>query len=511
MRKNFFSTVAGATILISLLGIAAKGIGFMREIIFAGFFGLKSNFELFLIGAVLPSTINVALLYMGQNYFIPAFTNYKNKNPQKADVFLNKNIWMFFIAGLFISLILFASSQFIINGYLSNSPEELRITALYIFRIFLFTIPLNAVFSILTAYFHTELNFTYPAVAQLILNIFTIIFVVVFTHLWGIYSIPFGMLAGTVVQTGILLWAIRRKISFDFKEVFNDFLSSSNFTGSLGIIVLIELINQLHVVIDRYFISSVDQGGIAALNYANTVFLLPITIFSFALSSAIFPKITSLFNSGSIDELRLQYLKTLRVNSFVFVPISVVFILGGNLFVHIFYQRGSFNPYATQLTSELLKVFAISLVFYSAYSIINKLIFSAGLFKKMLFIAVSALAVKIVLNIFLVVRFKQNGLALSSVCCYILMAAMSYVAVAKKIKFGYTKKLFEALLIDVINAVFAYGISYLIYSVFLPVNMIGAALMIVLFAVIFITNAILLETEEIEVIRNIYISVTKRS
>ncbi|NUM61450.1 MAG: hypothetical protein HUU44_04770, partial [Ignavibacteriaceae bacterium] len=80
MSKKFTSTIAGASIFISLLGLISRGLGFIREIIFANNFGLEKEFDLYLVGAVLPITINTILLYIGQNYFIPEFQKINSSN-----------------------------------------------------------------------------------------------------------------------------------------------------------------------------------------------------------------------------------------------------------------------------------------------------------------------------------------------------------------------------------------------------------------------------------------------
>lgn len=504
MNKKFFSTVAGAAILISVLGIIARGFGFLREVIYAGFFGLNQDFESFLVGYVLPVTINTAIIYLGQNYFIPEYTNYKMKFPEKAEVFFNKNIWLFFLSGLVISFCLFIFSDLIINNYLSSSTAQLRRTALNVFKVFVLTIPLNAVFSILSAYLHTELKFLYPAVAQLLLNICVIIFVILFTPLWDIYSIPFGFFAGSLIQLFVLLWILRRNLSADFKDIFKDFFSYTFIGSSLIIVVLIELINQLHAVVDRYFIGSVDAGGIAALNYAVTIFLLPITIFSLALSSAIFPQMTFYYAEKKMDELNCQLLKALRINAFVFLPVSFILIFSGNLVIQVFYQRGHFNEYATGLTSLLLQIFSVSLLFYSAFTITNKLIFTTGMIRKLLAISAGGFFLKIVLNILLVPVYRQNGLALATSVCYILMSTAAYLIVIKKINFRYTWALIKIMIFDLLNAVISFSVAMVFLKNFMCYSVFSSIIMLSIFLIVFVINSVILKTEEIDILKNIF-------
>ena len=73
MAKKFTSTIVGASIFISILMLLGRGFGFIREIVYAGYFGIGEQFDLYLVSAVFPITVNTIVYYLGQNYFIPAY------------------------------------------------------------------------------------------------------------------------------------------------------------------------------------------------------------------------------------------------------------------------------------------------------------------------------------------------------------------------------------------------------------------------------------------------------
>ena len=64
MNQKFTSTIAGASIFISIVGLLSRGLGFIREMIFANNFGLETEFDLYLVGAVLPISIKSVILYI---------------------------------------------------------------------------------------------------------------------------------------------------------------------------------------------------------------------------------------------------------------------------------------------------------------------------------------------------------------------------------------------------------------------------------------------------------------
>ena len=106
MSKKFASTIAGASIIITIVGLLSKAFGFLREVIFAAFFGLGTDFEVYLIAAVFPITINSVLLYLGQNYYIPIYSNIKFEGSKKENELFNRMLRMFFFAGFVLFVIL---------------------------------------------------------------------------------------------------------------------------------------------------------------------------------------------------------------------------------------------------------------------------------------------------------------------------------------------------------------------------------------------------------------------
>ena len=96
MKQKFTSTIAGASIFISVIGLLSRGLGFIREMIFANNFGLETEFDLYLVAAVLPITINSIILYIGQNYFIPGFQKSNSVNQEESHKYYNQSFIIFF-------------------------------------------------------------------------------------------------------------------------------------------------------------------------------------------------------------------------------------------------------------------------------------------------------------------------------------------------------------------------------------------------------------------------------
>ncbi len=440
MSRKFTSTIAGASLLLTGFGLLSRGFGFVREVLFANYFGMTSQFDVYLVGAVIPLTLNTIILYLAQNYFIPAYNNVRQKDKNLIEKFVQINFLLFVIGGIILSGILYLFSKDIIGIYLQDTQKELLLTTQLIFKIFLLSIPFNAITAFLIANLQLKFEFRSPAYSQLILNISFLALLLIFKNSFGIYIIPIGYVLGSLIQMIFLLKRSKFRVnflySFSFIRDFYKFIPRTLLT-----IILIESVGQLYIIADRYFFYAVPVGGIAALNYAQTVFLLPISILSVALSTALLPKFSHFKSMNLIAKLENSFNESIMVIVAIFVPITIIFIFYGDIILKILYERGKFTGANTNTTYQALVFYSISLLFYAVYSIINKMLYSYGLVKKLLYVTLAGIILKISLNFLFVGKLGQNGLALSSSISYIFFSITSMLLMYNAVVFK-NKKIF---------------------------------------------------------------------
>jgi len=508
MNNKFTSTVAGATIFIAAFGLISKGLGFFREILFAGYFGLSTTFDIYLVGAVLPLTINIIILCLAQNYLIPAYNKLKEKDDTLSEHFIRANFYFFILGGIVLSGILYIFSDFIINSYLQNPNPLSKNMALNIFNLFLFTIPINCGISVISAYQQSTFEFKYPAISQLLLNVIVLLVVVLLKDI-DIYAIPSGYIIGSVLQF-VFLFMKSGKLFFQYPGLTPSFGSLKKFaSASLIIIILIESIGQLYVISDRFFFNMVTPGGISALNYAQTIFLLPLSIISIALSTAIFPRFSYLYSKNLNTELEKVFNDGIITNIIIFVPVMFLFMFYGDFILKIIFERGKFSGTDTIITSEALFFYSLSIIFYASYSILNKIIYSTGLINKLLYITIFGIAIKILFNYLLVNTLGQNGLALSTSISYVFFFFASLTVVYKRLAFRNKTFFFTELFFHLLNGLISIFIITQISFLF-PGSTFFFLVEISLFLAIFFLNMFLLKNTSAQIllrfIKNIKLS-----
>ncbi len=510
-RSNkFTSSIARASVILTAIGFLSKGIGFVREIIYANNFGLSSEFDLFLSSAALAVVINSAIIYLCQHYFIPAYNkiiidgNEENQDV-KGDDFFNYTFYWFLFGGIILSLLLFAFSKFIIDFYLSSLSSDLQETGYKIFLIFLITIPINAVMSVLTSYMQANFNFIYPALSQILLNTTIIILVLFFTDLFQIFIIPVSFVIAYIICFIVLVKPVRKKLKFRLSHIFNVRykLSQINILISL---IFIEGLSLSYVLIDRYFIGKIPEGGISALGYALVIYSLPVSLFSIPLITTMFSKFSYSFLK-SPELLQNDFKNALGINTFIIIPIVFILFFKGDFFLHIFYERGKFSADDTFLTHDVLKYYTISLIFFSTYLIIVKLLYSIDKYSLVLKISIIAFFLKIIFNILLVDDLKQNGLALSTSFIYIFLFLTSfYFGIKKNISEGKYSHINK-----IIYFIFSGAGSYLIIKILIEIlgynGLISDVIFIISFLIIYCLNSLIINDSEVNIIKRTLFSI----
>lgn len=492
MFKKLASSISGIFLLLSALNIISRVLGFFREMVFAFFFGTQKEFDVYLVASVIPTTISTIILYIGQNYFIPAYNSSKKSNENELS-FFKYNILIFLSIGVFLTILLFVFSNLLLKIFIDETDLKIFVLASSVFRILIIILPLNAVISILIAYYQAEMEFIIPAVSRLFLNI-TIIPIIIFSsQLLGIYSISVGLSVGVVFQFLYLFYKLKIKDKWQIKTYFyNQNKLSQNFTSVMIGIFIIESLSQLYSILDRFFYASVDTGGIASLNYAFNLFMIPVSIISISIATLIFSKISEYFGGNSEINIKGYVSEFLKINFIIFLSISFVIFLFGQTIIKLLLERGEFVQSDTELTFNLLKIYTVGLLFYSTYSLYNKILYSAKLVWHLVLITTIGLVIKIGMNIVLVNFYKQFGLAISTTCSHIIMFLVANYLIRFKLKIKSNDNYFFVFIFYILNLGISYFVATTISDLFIKYSLVSILINLFLFIILCAINLILL-------------------
>jgi putative peptidoglycan lipid II flippase len=123
-------------------------------------------------------------------------------------------------------------------------------------------------------------------------------------------------------------------------------------------------VGQINAYVDQFIASFLGVGPVALLFYAQTVSMLPVSLFGMAVSASELPEMSSA--QGSADEtaahIRARLLAGLRQIAFFVIPSAAAFILLGDTIVRALFQSGKFTASDTRLTWAILAAAGVGLL-----------------------------------------------------------------------------------------------------------------------------------------------------
>lgn len=424
MKSSTAYSIASASLALSSLTLLSKGIGFIREMMYAKTFGLSYDYDLFLSSTALISVINIAFIFLIQHYFIPAYNRLKYETPQSGDDFFSYTLWWAIIFGIILSFFLYVFAKPLLYYYQPGINQTKLEMGIKIFSIFLLTIPVNNGIAVISAYMQAKFRFIYPAASQIMLNIIVIVLVYFLFNKIKIFILPIGFILANVIAFIILAIPVLKIINFNFTKLFQ-WKKGIVEIDKILYLFIIEFLSLSYVLVDRYFIASIPSGGLAAMNYAIVIFSLPISIISIPLNTILFSRFSRdyIFSNSS---MKFDFLKSMTINNFIIMPLGFIIYFWGGSFLRIFFQRGAFDSNSTFLTFQVLKYYTAGLVFYSGYLIFVKLFYSINQYRTVMWLSITAFFLKIILNILFVDKYFQDGMAFSTSLIYLFLFIGGY-------------------------------------------------------------------------------------
>ncbi len=101
-------------------------------------------------------------------------------------------------------------------------------------------------------------------------------------------------------------------------------------------------------------------GAPAMLGYAQTLYMLPISIFGMAIAASELPELSR--RRGEIEEVLVPRVRgALERIAFLLIPSALAYLVLGDVFIAALFQRGEFGPDATAATYVILAAYALGL------------------------------------------------------------------------------------------------------------------------------------------------------
>jgi len=465
------ATLIKSTGVIGIATALSRGLGFVRDIVIANYFGTSLGAQAFVVAFRIPNSLRDLVGEGATNSaIVPVLTEYRSLNDEKEFLRVSKilfNISFVVLSVLTILGILFSPVivRLIAPGFTAE-PDKFNLTVTLNRVIFPYLILIG-----LTAYSMGVLNamkhFAGPAFGPALLNIALIGSAVWFCPRIGVMGLVIGVLIGGVFQLGLNIpFLYRNGIKIDFKEGFRHAAVSR--IGRLLVPRTIgTAVYQINIFVDTILASLawiVGSGGVAALYYANRLIQFPLGIFGIALAQAALPKMSEEFAKNDIERFKDTLCFSLRMVFLIMVPSGIGLAVLGEPIIRILFERGEFTSYSTAITQSALFYYSFGLLAYGGVKLLVTSFYSMHDTMTPVKTAFAAVIINIILSLALMRHLKLGGLALATSISATFNFVALFILLRKKLGDFGTRSIVDSFL-RVLYASVAMGVAVKIFVV----------------------------------------------
>lgn len=429
MSKSESAKKAVKTIsFMAVIILMAKFLGLLREVLIAGIYGQGYASDVLNAATQIPllffdMVLGVAIL----STFVPVFNQYLERDGKERAIHFANNfmtVIAVFTAALTLFGVIFAKPlvTLMFHGYTEEKITEIANLLRVLFPSIIFTATAYVAVGILQSFG----EFNIPSLISFVSNLAMILYLAVFRDKLGLMGVAASMLAAWALQLFIQLPSLRKKgyryrFSFDLKEP--GLLEAAK----LALPILISSwVQPLCVVINMAFGSTLGDGAVSGLNWANKIYIIMVGVFAYAITNFIFPKLSRL-HTGE-DEAGFAQMTRTSVGwiSYIIVFVAALFLALSEPIIRVVFEHGEFTADNTALTATALFYYSFGMIGYATCEVLNKSFYAIHDGKTPMITSIVGIAVNFAAAALLVgaLNMGVGGLALAAAVSSLVMAAL---------------------------------------------------------------------------------------
>ena len=337
--------LVGTGILISRL------VGLIRQRIFAHYFGRSAEGDAFSAAFRIPNFLqNVFGEGALSASFIPVYAKLLAKDDEEEAARVANAIFtiLALVTAVIVIIGVFAT-PYIVTLIAAGFEEERRALTITLVRIFF---P-GAAMLVMSAWCLGVLNshhrFFISYTAPVAWNAAIIAALVFFGNRMDLSSLAAATAWGSVVGSA-LQFCVQLPRVLQLIHHFRPVLTLANaqvrqVLHNFFPVFISRGVVQISAFVDAFLASFLGQGAVVALNYAQSLYTLPVSLFGMSVSAAELPAMSKTLGTTEVitETLRKRLDQGLGRISFFIVPSAVAFLALGDVIAAVLYQTGKFN------------------------------------------------------------------------------------------------------------------------------------------------------------------------
>ncbi|MGW2465002.1 murein biosynthesis integral membrane protein MurJ [Streptomyces sp. NPDC001761] len=386
-RKKDKGGLARSSLLMAAGTVVSRATGLIRQVLQAAALGTGLLASTYNTANTVPTSLYTLLIGGALNaVLVPQLVRARATQPDGGRAYEQRLVTLVIcVLGAGTALAVWAAPQ-IVGLYMRDTPdshEAFKLTVTFA-RFLLPQIFFYGLFSIYGQVLNAREKFGAMMWTPVLNNV---VLVGMFATYLGLMTVPdrveditadqvqllgIGTTAGIALQA-VALIPFARAAGFRFRPRFDwrgTGLGKSVHAAKWTLLFV--LANQVALTVVTNYANAADQelpeagAGYSAYTYAQTIWMLPQSIVTVSLVTALLPRMSRAVAEGRIPDLRADLSRVLRISGVVIVPAAFLFLALGPQISSLLFAHGAADAASTRPLGYMLQAFGLGLIPFSA-------------------------------------------------------------------------------------------------------------------------------------------------
>lgn len=441
--------------VFSGLTVVSRIFGLIRDIIAARLFGASSFWDAFVVAFTFPNLFRRILGEGALNSaFVPVFSEYMHREG-KQEAWRVANIIVTLLALVLVCMSIVVIGILIFCRWSLALPERVDLIfklSQIMFPYVIFICLVGLFMGILSTFHHL----TVPALSPVVLNVVLIIGMLLVKEKSPEFQVIFlsaAVLIGGVVEFAIHIPVLRER-GMHYIPLFNwRHPAVKKIIWLMGPMVLGFGITQINILVDRILALILGPGSVSILYFGDRLMELPVGVFGIALGVASLGVMSKQAARDDLIGLKDTLDYSLRIIFYIALPTSVGLIVLRYPIVKILFEREAFTHSASVICSRVVLCYSLGLFAYLGLKVVTQCFYSLQDTKTPVKVGVCMVGLNFILNVILMIPFREAGLALSTAICAILNLSTLLILLSRRLKGIFFKGLLTSFIRSAVSAI----------------------------------------------------------
>lgn len=433
------SSIYKSASVVALSTLVSRMLGFVREILFASYFGATAFTDIFFVAFRIPNLLRRLVAEGALTIsFIPVYTEYYvNTTREEADILASRTLSLLIVVVSILTVAGIAFSPQLISLFGWGITDSIVIgTGTVLNRIMFPYLAMISFVAFSMGYLNSHDHYFAPAIAPVLLNIGFITGIAFLSLFFNqpLYGVAAGVLLGGFLQVLLQLPYLKLKgFRFSFKI-------DTRHPGIKKIFKMIVpalfgiAVYQINILMSTILASLLEKGSISYLYYTDRITEMVLGVFIVSIGNVILPGMSRVSAKDNLDALREMYTKALRASFFLALPAAGALIVIGIPVISVLFMRGEFSSLDVQMTYRSLVFSSIGIAPVAVLRITAPTYYALQDTRTPVIAASLAFVINISLGYILMsTSLRHAGLALANAIGVIVQSSFLLVLLQRKI------------------------------------------------------------------------------